>query len=209
MKKLIIAVAIFMAIPIFAKASEVGVVADTHIGNGVAGVSERIKGFSSDRMWIVLGDNSWDNKEYCKEVKSIWQGKNVLFAKGNHDKSGCMEILETPRYYYKDIERTRFIVVDLSEKYNAKKKKYGGTGSAQLKWFKNALKTEKRIIVVSHFPLYKNNDYTKAMKKYYKQIDYVFSGHIHQNTGCIMNNKMKFCKVRSFFQYGDIFNFNF
>lgn len=99
-------------------------------------------------MIITLGDNV-DNESECKyadKLKQLFKNKNILWAKGNHDKD-CIYHLTSQKYYYQDLNGAGWRIVMLDENID--------TDSNELDWLKNnALKTDKSVLMVEHVPFF-------------------------------------------------------
>lgn len=108
---------------------------------------------------IATGDNTNSGDDnYARDIKKITDEKkmDVLWVKGNHDNGEVMNILGVPApyYYFKDYGNTRIVVLNSTEYQNDEYNYEGGIGQEQLTWLREVLKTEKKIIVAMHIPIF-------------------------------------------------------
>jgi len=205
MKKIIflaIALCVFAiagAMPAPANAYSVGVLTDIHAARLNWNYQGAIKNLPEKDLWISLGDNMDKKVEFCQKVKDAFSGRNFITTIGNHERPACVSVFGNGKYFYKDIENTRIIIVDTSKKKISK---------SQLAWFKSVINTDKNIVIASHRPLIKDKKAMAIMKPHASKIQYVFSGHNHKDSGCIIKNKISFCRIKSFLSYRATFTFN-
>jgi 3',5'-cyclic AMP phosphodiesterase CpdA len=80
--------------------------------------------------------------------------KEFIWVMGNHDDNRAWQALGMPseKYYY-SIEKGGWkIIVLFDSVYNARTK--GGIDEEQLAWLENELKTDKKVVIAQHHPLY-------------------------------------------------------
>jgi len=145
---------------------------------------------------INTGDltNTGSEKEYDNYWKMTRSAKVKIYdTLGNHDvgvKDRGIAIFKEKygsNYYYFDHENVRFILLDNTVNIGEK-----GFGKKQAKWLKNLLKTNKKVFVFMHKPLFDptgtfpnyvmiprsaNNELSGILKA--PKVKAVFAGHIH------------------------------
>lgn len=97
---------------------------------------------------VTLGDNIDDEHEcqYADKLKQLFSNKNILWAKGNHDKA-CYKIFSNQNYYYQDLNGAGWRIVMLDDDIDI--------DNNELNWLKNeALKTDKSVLIVEHIPFF-------------------------------------------------------
>jgi len=116
---------------------------------------------------IATGDNTNSGDDnYARDLKRIADEKKmeVLWVRGNHDNDEVMGILGVEDYYYNDYGNTRIIVMDTTEYLNSEYDYKGGVNPEQLAWLREAVKTDKEIIVAMHIPVFDSD--TEAINTY-------------------------------------------
>ncbi|MFA6973558.1 MAG: metallophosphoesterase [Parcubacteria group bacterium] len=108
---------------------------------------------------IATGDNTNSGDDnYARELKRIAEEKkmDVIWVRGNHDNDEVMEILGVSGedYYFRDYKGTRIIIMDTTEYLNGEYDYKGGVSSDQLAWLREAMQTDKEIIVAMHIPIF-------------------------------------------------------
>jgi len=196
----------------------VGFVTDIHAGNkkskekgSTSGVifpqnfeknlTSAFKDMQYDHYIISLGDNVDDSKQcqqYVDQLHKIARGYNVLWTKGNHDKDACFPLLSSKRYFYIDDRDWRIMIIDNSHWYpkdqrGKMKDQIGVIDAEQMDWIKNALNTDKKVLVAMHLPIFDDNgeskeftirpDYVefKKMLEEKGNVKYVLAGHYHNH----------------------------
>ncbi len=154
-----------------------------------------------DHYIIALGDNVDQRKncqKYAGDLKRITRGYNVLWVKGNHDVDACFPYLSSKRYFYLDDRDWRIMIIDNSHWYpkdqrSHVKDKIGVIDQEQLDWIKNALNTDKKVLIAMHIPIFDDNgqgkeftirpDYVefKKMLEERRNVKYVLAGHYHND----------------------------
>ena len=130
---------------------------------------------------IALGDNTNEGKtsQAKKLAKTAHKsGVKVIWVKGNHDSKKSQKYLYEKTNYYLDIGDVRVIVLDSNfANINAN----GGVSPADQKFYQEALKTDKKIILAMHHP-----PFDKSSHEWNHQYDwigdkpeYILSGHLH------------------------------
>jgi len=159
---------------------------------------------------IALGDNT--NAGNNKKAQSLVdiaksEGMKVIWVKGNHDMKGTDVMkkfgVQSPYYYYTDKGDWRIIVLDSSEIDPAGT---GGIDEQQLEWLKNTLKTDKKVIIAMHHPVYNESD-TNIVQDIYKgfketiekagNVKYVLSGHYHTKSISNVSNGITYKTIKS------------
>lgn len=140
---------------------------------------------------VATGDNTNSGDDnYSKDLKRIARemGMEVIWVKGNHDNEEVMRDLGVGdlKYYYSEIGDYRIIVLDDTE--NISGDYYGGIGTQQTEWLKNALKTEKGVMIAMHVPIFSLELEDKVIDRYVElekilkesgNVKAVLSGHFH------------------------------
>lgn len=138
---------------------------------------------------VATGDNTNSgNPEYARQIAKIASKKcmQVIWVKGNHDSQEAMNVLNSKKqqhYYFEDFENVRVIALDNTE--DEKGGYLGGVGLAQKKWLHEALKTNKKIIVAMHIPMFFEGKLTENYNDLEKEfiengnVKIVLSGHYH------------------------------
>jgi hypothetical protein len=172
---------------------------------------------------IALGDNidqRQDCQTYADRLKEITKGYNMIWVKGNHDKDACFPYLSSkPAYYYIDDGTWRIIIVNNSYWYSKDQRNHGKDNigfieQPQLDWLKNALDTDKKVLVAMHVPMFNDNgdgkeftlrkDYVDFKKMLEKNgnVRYVFSGHYHNDNWHLEENGINYYILPSLEQQG-------
>lgn len=144
---------------------------------------------------FTLGDNlNRPSRKNAKKLKEISRSYPIYWTKGNHDKlSHFQEILSEERYYYLDKKDWRIIVLDNSDvapNYHKNHEEHGRgyIDEVQLDWLKEALKTDRKIIVTMHVPMISRSKLgeVRGDQKYLEDlflkngnVKHIFSGHFH------------------------------
>ncbi len=200
MKKIIaflIATAFFVS-PFSASAFQVTLVSDIHMGvpncttyrcgPKAESALQKVLDETGDSLIITAGDNtdasSIKNKKKAiasrkaskEKLLSLVGEREVLWANGNHDRETYLSGRE---YYSYDKDNWRIIVIHTTE-ITKKKKQYN--------WLVEQLKTDKKIMVVMHHPIFNRKShklisgYKKIEKLFSKnKVQYVLSGHWHED----------------------------
>ena len=175
--------------PFSASAFQVAVVSDIHMGAlgcttykcgpRAQSALQKVLDDTGDMPVISVGDNmDHGNKADKAKLLNMTQGRNVLWTNGNHDKKVYVSGKE---YFSYDINNWRIIVTHSTEINHSKK---------QYNWLVQQLKTDKKVMIVSHFPIFRRFDgrfignYKKVEKLYNQnrdKIKYVLSGHWHED----------------------------
>jgi hypothetical protein len=157
-----------------------------------------------DDYVISLGDNldvERGCQKYIAELKGMTKDFNFLWTKGNHDKDACFPSLSPNGYYYYylDVNDWRLIILDNTGWYTKDQKlaadspnSIGVIESAEMDWIRNALKTDRKVLIGIHVPLWDDNgngnfsvrpDYVdfKKMLEDSGNVKYVLSGHYHND----------------------------
>jgi len=150
-----------------------------------------------DDLILALGDNlNVSSGKYTEELKKITAGYPMVWTKGNHDKPDFFKTLSDQRYYYVDKSNWRIIVLDNSESdpnvempdnvYDQK----GYIDPDQMNWLKDSLKTERKIVIAMHVPVFDRFNLDSAaiypqqenLVKLFEDsgnVKYVLAGHFH------------------------------
>ena len=144
---------------------------------------------------IATGDNAdRGDSSYYQDLKSITNGRNVIWVKGNHD-SNDFSIL-AKNYYFVDYQNWRIIVLDSAEKFGSST---GYLDADQIAFLKDSLNTDKNVIVAMHHPPFFYNSresiYTRDKITLYDDffsaltpnVKYVLTGHWHHEIGAEIN----------------------
>lgn len=138
---------------------------------------------------ISGGDNTnRSNKKIAAKLVEIADQNlmDMIWVKGNHDGPQTMAVLGVKDrfYYYRDLENVRIIVLD-----NNYGDYYGSIDEEQVAWLKEALKTEKKVIIVIHTPIFTRIEEGANMLLRYEELEktiresgnvkLVLSGHQH------------------------------
>ena len=160
---------------------------------------------------VLLGDNTNDSSlKHARNLKTMIDnaGLEAFSVKGNHDnkEAGVMETLgANERYYYRDKEDWRVVILDTNEEGNGSGS--GGMSEDQLNWFREISDADKKIIVFMHHPIFKREEKEKVDPIYEnffqeikgnKRIKYVISGHWHVSYWEREENKIKFIGIPAF-----------
>lgn len=142
---------------------------------------------TGDMLLISAGDNV-DASQYVKNQKKATAfrqtykarllemvgDRQAIWANGNHDRE---TYLSGKEYYSLDKENWRIIVIHTTQ-----------VKGAQYRWLEKQLKTDKKVMVVMHHPIFQNgskkviSNYKKIEKLFSKnKVKYVLSGHWHSN----------------------------
>ena len=145
---------------------------------------------------IVTGDNTEKGDPgYYQDLKSLTNGRNVIWVKGNHD-SNDFQILSAKNYYSVDYQNWRIIVLDSTEQFGSST---GILDATQINFLKDSLNTDKRVIVAMHHPPFfynsRENIYTRDKIALYDSffntltpnVKYVLTGHWHHDIGSEIN----------------------
>jgi Icc protein len=145
---------------------------------------------------IATGDNTEKGKpSYYQDLKSLTNGRNVIWVKGNHDSSD-FQILSAKNYYYVDFQNWRIIVLDSMEQFGSST---GILDDTQINFLKDSLNTDKNMIVAMHHPPFfynsRENIYTRDKIALYDSffsaltpnVKYVLTGHWHHQIEAEIN----------------------
>lgn len=196
------------------KTITIGVITDIHAGNQ----DRRTEGLESNNVLLpanfeknlgsalskmknydfilTLGDNlNTSSKKYTQRLLEMTQDYPMIWTKGNHDTDKMFRLFHQPHnYYYVDKGRWRIIVLDngnIDHSVDYAKGDYiprGYMEPEQVEWLKEALKTDKKIVVAMHVPvfdrfntdsIYPNQQYLVKMFEDSGNVKYVLAGHFH------------------------------
>jgi len=202
--------------PLNPKTITIGVITDIHAGSQ----DERTQGLEENNILypskfeenlrpalekmkdydviLTLGDNlNATSKKYPQKLLDITKGYPMIWTKGNHDEDKMFKLFHQPKnYYYIDKGKWRIIILDngnIDHSIDYAKGAYiprGYMEPEQVEWLKETLKTDKKIIVSMHVPIFDRYDFEKVypqmeyLKKMFEdsgQVKYVLSGHFHIN----------------------------
>lgn len=178
------------------KSIDVAIVADIHAGSGKNGHSEsaivhpkeyknNLKPLidSKPDLIITLGDNVNDNDKchpYADDLKTLLARFNVFWGKGNHDKD-CFPTFADKDYYYHDYANAGWRIIMLDHNIDI--------DATELNWLKDALKTDKQVLIATHVPFFSpSRDENRLLPQYTEvekvisesgNVKYVFTGHLH------------------------------
>ena len=132
---------------------------------------------------ITLGDNVNDDKKchpYADDLKEYLSRFNVLWGKGNHDRE-CFRVFSDVDYYYRDYDKAGWRIVMLDHNIDI--------DPEELNWLKDVLKTDKKVLIVTHVPFFSPSRDENALLPQYAEaekvisgagnVKYVFMGHLH------------------------------
>lgn len=194
----------FINIP-HASAIKVGLISDIHAGKNkirdregtnvvyprksLSSFKTALKKFEKEDIdvCLILGDNvDLGDKKYAKELQKIAKKRpfRILWLRGNHDSTKSMRVLSQADYYIADIKDFRFIILDTSRKNGTS---IGFLDDNQINWFKDALNTNKHVIVAMHHPPFTNKSFDTQYpyKRFMEIVDEssnikkIFTGHLH------------------------------
>ncbi|MEI6650084.1 MAG: metallophosphoesterase [Candidatus Moraniibacteriota bacterium] len=197
---------------------KIGFVTDIHAGNKASkekgsgliypmhfreNMTSALDDMRNDDYIVTLGDNLDVEKgcqKYIDELHKMTKNFDVLWTKGNHDKDACFPSLESRGNYYSvDVKDWRLVVLDNSSWYtdeerasNGSQNRIGSIDAGQMAWLKDSLKTDKKILIAIHVPIWDDNgngnysmrtDYLdlKKMLEDSGNVKYVLSGHYHND----------------------------
>jgi len=178
------------------KSISVAVVTDIHVGPEKKGHSESavvhpkeyknnlkpLIDWSPDLI-ITLGDNVNNNDKchpYADDLIKLMDRFNVLWGKGNHDKD-CFPTFSSQNYYYRDYDKAGWRIVMLDHDIDIDPEELG--------WLRETLKTDKKVLVVTHVPFFSPSRDENTLLPQYAEVEkviseagnvkYVFMGHLH------------------------------
>lgn len=212
------------------KMTKIGIITDLHhdvIHNGL----ERLKVFT-DHMKTVrpdallqMGDLAYPDVKNKVVIDLFNNAHKVrMHVIGNHDTDGghtkqqCIDYWDMPdRYYTKDINGIRFVILDGNEKGPNYKKGYpNNINKEQADWLENQLKeADKPVIVICHQPLAGALEVDNAkeiqgiLTKYSKKILIAINGHTHIDSHHFIGG-VNYVHINSasYFWMGDKFKHN-
>jgi 3',5'-cyclic AMP phosphodiesterase CpdA len=198
------------------KTITIGVIADIHAGsqdvrddsiepnnilhpsNFETNLKKALNEMKGDDLIIALGDNTnTGSSKYGEMLKKITSPFPFVWVKGNHDTEESFAVLSPKKYYYTDKGKWRIVVLDNSESdpnaeitNNDAYDQKGYIDPDQMNWLKDALKTEKKIVISMHVPIFDRFNLDSAtvypqqenlVKLFEKSgnVKYVLSGHFH------------------------------
>ncbi|MFA5925813.1 MAG: metallophosphoesterase [Parcubacteria group bacterium] len=195
MKKLII---LLILIPSLCSAATVGVVTDLHVGKKnmkqsktacspeekISYFEDALRNFEDKADAVIVDGDMTDKglKTYAKMLKDAadkFSSVKTIWVKGNHDKKS-FKVFNGSTYYYCDLKKIRIIVLDTNERNSDST---GGLKKTQLKFLKQALQTDKDVIIAMHHPPFSrtskkySNKYKEFRKLLTPNVKYVLSGH--------------------------------
>lgn len=157
-------------------------------------VKKALGGIGKADLIVVLGDNvNRPSRKNMRKLLEITAGHPMIWVKGNHDKLlHFNEILSKDRYYSVDKKDWRIIVLDNSATYpeisGIDDHGRGFIDEGQLNWLREKLKTNKKIIIAMHIPMFvpgnpgvirKDYEYLEEMLVQSGNVKHIFSGHWH------------------------------
>ncbi len=109
---------------------------------------------------IATGDNVNSGKDdYARSLAKIAEEKHmhVIWVMGNHDSDKSMAALGVvgSKDYFFDYGGTRIIALDDARVTRATGNYEGGIDQEQLDWLRGVLKTEKKVIIAMHIPIFR------------------------------------------------------
>ncbi len=145
---------------------------------------------------LALGDNlNSSSKKYAEKLKKAAEEYPVIWTKGNHENDETFKLFhELNNYYFVDKGNWRIIVLDngnINHSVDYQKSEYiprGYMEPEQVEWLKGALKTDKKIVVSMHVPIfdrfnpgkiYSDQEYLAKMFEESGNVKYVLAGHFH------------------------------
>lgn len=160
-------------------------------------------------FYIALGDITLDGGPVEARMASDCAkkaGKEIIWARGNHDDNRAWEELGLPNYYFKDKGDWRIIVLYDSV---SDAKWGGGLDDGQIDWLEKSLDTDKKIIIAQHHPLWGTKDnpdtanvapginFNKEAEilSRHPNVKYVFSGHTHLDNFCVSKDSYTYCRI--------------
>lgn len=200
--------------PLNPKTVKLGIITDIHAGNQdirregaeddnvlfpshfEKNVRSALRNMEDCDFILTLGDNlNRTSKKYAQKLLDITEGYPMIWTKGNHDEDKMFALFRQPKnYYYVDKGNWRIIVLDngnIDHAVDYAKGQYiprGYIEPEQVEWLKEALKTDKKIVVSMHVPVfdrfnqdlvYPGQEYLVRMFEKSGNVKYVFSGHFH------------------------------
>jgi predicted MPP superfamily phosphohydrolase len=171
---------------------------------------------------VALGDNL-DGRNHCDEysdrLKAVTKGYDMKWVKGNHDKDACFGFLSKEKNYYFDSNGWRIIIFDNASWYpksqrSLVKDKIGYIRPEAMTFLKDALNTDKKVLIAMHIPMWDDNghnpftlraDYVDFKKMLEEQgnVKYVLSGHYHDNNWKHEENGITYHILPSIEQVGE------
>jgi hypothetical protein len=172
------------------------IVSDIHVGPNNDGNNEsavvhpnkykiNLKPLMNSRpdLILTLGDNVNDHDKchpYADDLKLLFSRFNVLWGKGNHDMD-CFLTFNNQAYYYHDYNNAGWRIILLDHRID--------TDLDEQNWLRKTLKTDKKVVLVSHVPFFSPSRDENAMLPEYVEVEkivsgsgnvkYVLSGHLH------------------------------
>lgn len=145
---------------------------------------------------LTLGDNlNSSSKKYAEKLKKTTDGFRIIWTKGNHENDETFKLFHEPtNYYFIDKGKWRIIVLDngnIDHSVNYTKEEYiprGYMEPEQVEWLKEALKTDHKIVISMHVPIfdrfnlgtiYPSQEYLARMFEESGNVKYVLAGHFH------------------------------
>lgn len=139
---------------------------------------------------IATGDNTNSGDDnYARDIKRIAEEKkmDVIWVRGNHDNDEVMSILGVfgGNYYYRDMENVRVIVLNTTQYPNGEYDYFGGINAEQMAWIEESLKTDKKVIVAMHMPMFNEDKLLEkyaSLEKLFREsgnVKMVLAGHYH------------------------------
>ena len=209
---------VFFSTALETKAFSVGVIADMHASSKKERKKSKTNRLYPKRynknirpalaknfdLYILLGDQTNDgDKKYTKKVISLFKNRNVYYTLGNHDKKSSWKLFmpSQEKYYFKDRDNWRLIFLNSNE---ADGNGEGFIGATQLNWLKDALKTDKKVFIAMHHPIFQKSGSDQVIAVYSElkkiledsgNVEYVFSGHKHTRNDCQKDNDIEYCFV--------------
>lgn len=181
----IIAYFTLFLLPVRAEALTVNFVSDIHAQRVDSCTNECVPKWKSalkevldktEGMIITAGDNTDKaSKVYAQKLRDMTKGEEIYWANGNHDKD---IYVGGKKHYVIDRDGWRIILIHY---------KNCATSDERL-WLKGRLKDykNKKVIAVLHYPIFKSDlksvkDDCRKVENIFNDynVDYVFSGHIH------------------------------
>ncbi|HRZ95748.1 MAG TPA: metallophosphoesterase [Candidatus Moranbacteria bacterium] len=146
---------------------------------------------------IALGDSlNKPSKKYAKKIKDLTKKYPMAWVKGNHEDDEIFKEFQPINHYYIDKGKWRFVILDngnIDHSIDYAKEAYiprGYMEPEQVEWLKEVLKTDRKIAVAMHVPIFDRFDFEKVypeleyLKKMFEDsgnVKYVLAGHFHIN----------------------------
>jgi predicted phosphodiesterase len=173
-----------------------------------------LKNMKDCDLIIALGDNlNKPSKKYAEKLREITKKYPMVWVKGNHEDDKIFKYFHPVNHYYVDKENWRVIVLDngnIDHSIDYSKSDYiprGYMEPEQVEWLKEALKTDRKIIIAMHVPvfdrsnfdsIYPEQEYLIKLFENSGNVKYVLAGHFHINEWHKNINGIEYYIVPSF-----------